>query len=620
MHKTGSGKAPSALALVREGDAFRTAGDFPRAEEAYRGATRADPHCPEAWQELGCLMMDCRRFSEAITCFRQISGQADKAEEGDSAELAIKRLLEIAARRPDWSRGQFSLGSAYEYLKDFESARRHLANALLLDPSREAAVQALYARMYCLEEKWLEGIAAADSALAAKPTYFLAHVVRARCCSAIGDWNGSTESTRRAVESMPHIQFHSNLLFDMNYLPETTPESLHVEACRWNSWYAAPLANHIRPHTNTPDAERRLKVGYVSPDLRAHTITKFLLPVLERHDRSQVEVFVYSVGCHSDFVTDWIKGNVANFVPAEGPHMELAERVRQDAIDILIDLAGHTSGPTYLAFAVKPAPIQVSWMGVLSTTGLSTMDYFLGDAQMPCPGTEHLFTESIYRLPRTNCCYRPTDTIPVSPAPSLDRGYITFGCFNNPHKIHRDVIRLWSAILHLVPKSQMLFKWYGMEAVAVQKRMSSWFQEDGIASERLQFAGASSTTEYLQEYAGIDIALDPFPYNGGSTTLDTLWMGVPLVTLAGRLAVQRTGASVLTGVGLPDFIAQTPKQYLNIALYLAAIVPKVPELRQEIRRALLSSPFMDEIGIVRDVENAYRDMWRRWCSGRTQAI
>src|SRR5579862_1704320 len=258
--------SPSARDLVRQGDMFRKAGDFPRAEDAYRRATSTDPRCPAAWQELACLMMDCRRFPEAVVCFRKLSEQNGNAELADSPEAAVKLLLEVVARRPDWSRGQFSLGNAYEHLRDFESARRHLANALLLDPSREAAVQALFARMYCLEEKWLEGITAADRALAANPTYFLAHVVRARCCSAIGDWKGSADSTRRAVESVPHVQFHSDLLFEMNYLPQTTPESLHAEACRWNARYAAPLANAIRPHSNSPEPERRLKIGYVSPD------------------------------------------------------------------------------------------------------------------------------------------------------------------------------------------------------------------------------------------------------------------------------------------------------------------------------------------------------------------
>ncbi len=615
---TGGSNSRSALDLVREGDRLRAAGDFPGAEDAYRQATRVDPRCPEAWAELGCLLADCRRFSEAITCFRQVLGSDTKSETHDYTQETVQLLAQIAAAKPTWTRGQFSLGCVHEHLGEFEPARIYLAEALRIDPSREAAVQALFARMYFLEQKWNDGISAADRALAANPSYFLAHVIRGRCCSALGRMEEATESTRLAIESAPHQEFHSDLLFDMNYLPETTPEELYAEACRWNSRHAAPLAKQIHPHSNTPDPERRLKVGYVSPDLYGHPIAKFIIPVLEYHVRARFEVFVYSVGSKSDQITDYIRGNVENFVQFSGPYTELTERVRADGIDILVDLAGHTMGPAYLAFALKPAPVQVSWLGVLSTTGMHTMDYFLGDAHLPCPGTELLFAETVYRLPRSLCCYRPTENVPLTPAPALERGYVTFGCFNNARKINREVVRLWSAVLHLVPDSRLLLKWHGMDTEEKQVRFRAWFVEDGIAPERLLFAGASTTTKYLEDYGAIDIALDPFPYNGGSTTLDALWMGVPVVTLAGRLPVQRCGMSMLSAIGLPDLVAQTPEQYLKVAVYLAAMVSKMPNIRQDVRRGMLSSPIMDELGHVRDLENAYRDMWRTWCRGKTK--
>ncbi len=613
-HITRERRHPSALDLVSEGDGFRKSGHFPEAEEAYRKAVRIDPRFDDAWAELGCLMMDGRRFRESAACFRRIPGERDgEAEADDPAQTAIQLLLGVVSLRPAWARGQFSLGCAYEHLGDNERARGHLSHALRLDPSRQAAVQALFARMFWFEGKWREGIAAADLALKANPKFFLAHIVRSKCCSELGDIQESIPSMLRALEIVPNRELHSGLLFEMNYLPETTPESLYIEACRWNAWYAAPLASQIRPHSNTPDPERRLKVGYVSPDLYGHPIAKFLIPVLQFHHRSRFEVFVYSVGSKADSITDFMRNSTENFVSTEAPDVKLAERIRADGIDILVDLAGHTTGPAHLLFALKPAPVQVSWLGVLSTTGMPTIDYFLGDTQMPCPGTEHLFAETIYRLPRSLGCYRPTDNVPVAPAPSLENGYVTFGSCNNPSKITRDVVRLWSAILLLVPESQMLLKWNNMETEPKQRRLRQWFMEDGIGPERLTFTGASKATQYLREYSAIDIALDPFPYNGGSTTLDALWMGVPVVTLAGRMPVQRIGASILTAVGLHDFIAHTPEQYLKTALYLAAIVPQTTNLRQEIRQALVASPFMDEIGIVRDVENAYREMWRTWC-------
>jgi predicted O-linked N-acetylglucosamine transferase (SPINDLY family) len=236
---------------------------------------------------------------------------------------------------------------------------------------------------------------------------------------------------------------------------------------------------------------------------------------------------------------------------------------------------------------------------------------------MPCPGTEHLFSETVYRLP-VLCSYRPFATdLPVAASPCLERGYITFGSFNGPRKITRDVARLWSAILHLVPESRLLLKYHGLENPAMQDDLRRWLTEDGIPEQRLRFAGAVPPREYLAAYSDIDIALDPFPYNGGSTTLDTLWMGVPVVTLAGRMAVQRCGASLLTAAGLPDLVANTPEEYIKTALFLVQAVQSAPDLRRNVRQALQSSPLMDEVGLVRSVEDAYRDMWRAWCASQS---
>lgn len=260
--------------------------------------------------------------------------------------------------------------------------------------------------------------------------------------------------------------------------------------------------------------------------------------------------------------------------------------------------------------------MQVSWLGALGTTGMPAIDYSLGDAEMPCPGTEHLFSEKVYRLPRAFCCYRSGGLATVLPAPFLERGYVTFGSFNSPRKITRDVVKLWSAILHLVSGSRLLLKYHLLEEESRQAPLLAWFAEDGIPSQRIFFAGRSRSNDYLLEYGRIDIALDPFPYNGGSTTLDALWMGVPVVTLAGGLPVQRTGACLLTAAGLPDLVAHSPEQYVTTAVFLAQTVPKIPDSRLNLRNALKRSPLMDEIGLVHALEQAYRDMWRTWCRAR----
>jgi protein O-GlcNAc transferase len=602
-------KKSPASNLIEDGNRLRESGDWINAEECYIGATETDPENRDAWTELGCLLVDSRRFSEAVDCLRKATNGRNSSV--NSPQESVQLLAEIAAARPDWARGQYSLGCAYEHLAEHERARQHLANALRLKPSLLAAVEALYARMFWTEDKFTDAVAAADRALAANPNYYLALVVRGRASAALGRMLEVVDCLRRSLEIVPDPVIHSSLLFDITCLPDTTPEVFYAEACRWSALYAAPLASEIQPHANRPDPDRRLKLGYVSPDLYGHPIAKFMLPVFERHDRSRFDVFVYSVGTKSDQITDWVRSHVEHFVPFPADEKKLAERVRADEIDILVDLAGHTTGEAYLAFARKPAPIQVSWLGVLTTTGMSTMDYFLGDAEMPCPGTEHLFTEAIYRLPRAFCCYRPGSEASVAPAPYLERGDITFGCFNSPRKISRQVVKLWAAILHLVRGSRLLLKYYLLDDEARQAPLLAWFTEEGIPSQRIVFAGGSLSTDYFEEYRLIDIALDPFPYNGGSTTLDALWMGVPVVTLAGRSPVQRTGACLLTAAGLPDLVAHSPEQYVTTAVFLAGTLPKIPGYRQNLRKALEASPLMDEIGLVRSVETAFQEMWRR---------
>jgi protein O-GlcNAc transferase len=605
---------PSVSELIEKGNRLRNLGDWMKAEECYIRATKADPSNRDAWTELGFLQADSRRFSEAAVCLRKVAKNGASAV--NDPQEAVRLLAEIAAARPDWARGQYSLGCAYENLAEHDLARQHLANASRMDPSMLAAVEALHARMFWTEKKYTDAIAASDRSLAANPDYYLALVIRGRACSALGRMSEVVDCLRRSVQIVPDPIVHSSLLFNMNYLAETTPETLYAEARRWNTLCAAPLASEIQPHTNWPDPERRLKVGYVSPDLYGHPIAKFMLPVFEHHDRSRFEVFAYAVGSKSDDITECFRTRVEHFVTLPADERKLAKHIRADRIDILVDLAGHTTGEAYLAFARKPAPIQVSWLGVLSTTGMSAMDYYLGDAEAPCPGTDHLFTETVYRLPRALCCFRPGTDAPVAPAPYLERGDITFGCFNSHRKITREVVKLWSAILHLVPGSRLLLKYHDLDEEARQAPLLAWFAEDGIPSQRILFAGASLSTHYFEEYSRIDIALDPFPYNGGSTTLDALWMGVPVVTLAGRLPVQRHGASFLTAAGLPDLVTHSPEQYVTTAVFFAQTVPKIPGSRQNLRKALQASPLMDEIGLVRSAENAFRDMWRTWCRGR----
>jgi predicted O-linked N-acetylglucosamine transferase (SPINDLY family) len=511
---------------------------------------------------------------------------------------------------------------AYEQgeLGERSRAEELYRQAIRVDPHLAAAWLGL-GREFKLkndDDEWyrclLRCVAEADRAVRAFPGERPSHVARSLAHCDLYRPEESVDSARRALEISPGASLHSQMFFLMNFLSGNTPEAHFAEACRWNALYAAPLARQARPYRNMVDPGRPLKIGYVSPDLYAHPVAKFLLPVFEFHDRSQFALTAYSVGRTTDVFTDMLRSRVESFVPCPDSGPALEERIRADGIDILVDLAGHTM-PTeqFLVFAQKPAPIQVSWLGVLSTTGLQTMDYFLGNAVVPYPGTEACFSETVYRLPRAPYCYRAPMDAPVEPSPCLERGYITFGSFSNPAKIGREAVRVWAEVLRSVPGSRILLKYRAMDTEVMRDRYQGWFRKEGISAERVQFEGRDNLKEYLASYGRIDIALDPFPYQGGATTMDTLWMGVPMVAMDGRLAVQRASTGILKLVGLEDMVADSPAQYVKAAQFLAGIVGKIPELRRNVRKALQSSPLMDETGFTRELEAAYRDMWQIWC-------
>ena len=505
-------------------------------------------------------------------------------------------------------------GIKYANIGDIRLALDLYRRSLSLDPSLETSVLLARGNIYVSEEQWDLAIQLANQILAGDANHFDALNLKRMCVHLLARADEDVALLRQMLEIKPDPQMHSRLLFNMLYASNVTAESVYEESRRWFELHGAPLSKLIQPHRNDPDPNRKIKIGYVSPDLRFHTIMKLLPAVFENQDHSQFDVSFYSVSPAKDNVTEHVAKT--NRIVHVGPVAEeIAAQVRADGIDILVDLAGHTmEASAHLVFALKPAPVQVSWLGAVSTTGMPTIDYYIGDAQSPCPGTDHLFAETLYRLPRIPCSYRPVADIGIAESPFFKNGYITFGSFNDPRKITRDVVKLWSVLLHMTPQSKLFFKYHHLDKPVAQERFRRWFLEDGISSERLRFAGPSRALEYLCAWGEVDIGLDPFPYNGGTTTMDALWMGVPVVTLAGRLAVARTGASLLSAVGLP--VAETPEQYLSAVMFLVENIPKTPDIRRNVRRAMVNSPLMDEKGLVRTLEAAYRDMWAKWCKQR----
>ena len=428
----------------------------------------------------------------------------------------------------------------------------------------------------------------------------------------------SIAAYRRGLEILPDDpRTWSNLLLTSNYDPSLSRRELFDEHVRWGR-RLGELAKAQSEHRNVRDAGKRLRVGYISPDFRAHSVCYFIFPLLEHHDRAQVEVFCYSNTSSEDELTARAKSLTDTWRSILGmPDSKAAEMIRGDAIDILVDLASHTAGNRIPLMALKPAPVQVSYLGYPNTSGLAVMDYRLTDSLADPPGeSDELTVEKLVRIDPCAWCYQPHAIAPeVQPPPSEANGFITFGSFNALTKVNANVIATWARILREVPTSRLAIKCGAFADPPTKDRIRAAFADHGIAPDRIDLRGHfPRMSEHLSAYARIDIALDTFHYNGTTTTCEALWMGVPVVTLAGDAHAGRVGVSLLSAVGLPDLIATSIDDYVRLAVNLGSDASRLAELRRTMRDRMRSSPLMDGPGFARRVEGAYREMWRAHCS------
>jgi predicted O-linked N-acetylglucosamine transferase (SPINDLY family) len=407
-------------------------------------------------------------------------------------------------------------------------------------------------------------------------------------------------------------QFQSGYIHALHYHPAFDAQAILQEHLAWADRFAEPLTGQKIPYRNNRSPERRLKLGYVSPDFRDHPVGRFLLPLFAHHDHGQFEIWCYSSPRAFDGVTQTLRGGADQWIEVGGLSDEqLAQRIREDQIDVLVDLSLHTAGNRLLAFARKPAPVQLTWLAYPGTSGLSPMDYRLSDPYLDPPGSDANYVEKTVRLPACFWCYQaPPGAPPVNPLPALREGRVTFGCFNNFFKASEPAIELWASVLANVPGSRMLIH---SQPGSHLDCVRAIFARAGVRPERLEFFGFFPTDQYRRQHHSIDIALDTTPYSGGTTTCDSLWMGVPVVTLAGRTAVGRAGVSILTNARLSDLVAQTPQQYVQIATTLAMDLSRLANLRSNLRSQLLHTPLMDAACFAADMQIALREMWRTWC-------
>jgi predicted O-linked N-acetylglucosamine transferase (SPINDLY family) len=400
----------------------------------------------------------------------------------------------------------------------------------------------------------------------------------------------------------------------VNFWPGQDARSICEELARWNRQHTQPLAKFIGPHSNDRSPGRRLRVGYVSPCFWDHCQAFFLMPLLSAHDRSQVEVVCYSDAGKRDAVTDRLRGHADLWREVRGlTDEQLCSLVREDRIDILVDLNMHMAQSRLQAFARKPAPVQVCWLAYPGTTGLPAIDYRLTDPHLDPPGlNDRFYSEQSIRLRDSFWCYDPLTVEPsVSPLPALTNGLVTFGCLNTFRKVNDDVLELWARAMGRVGRSRLVLL---APQGNCRQHVLDVFKAKGVSPDRVLFQDRQSRLGYLESYKQIDIGLDTFPYNGHTTSLDSFWMGVPVITIVGSTVVGRAGLSQLMNLGLPELIAHTPEEFVKIAAQLASDLPHLSELRAGLRDRMQRSPLMDAPRFARSMEAAYRDMWHRWCS------
>jgi predicted O-linked N-acetylglucosamine transferase (SPINDLY family) len=513
-----------------------------------------------------------------------------------------------------------AIGDGYYLQGNWDEAADAYRRAIALQPKDDRAHLSLGNALAGKMD--LDGaVAAFRAAIALRPDSIEAYNNLGVALKEQGLLDDALECCDKAMAIDPaNAAVHSNLVYLLSFHPGYEPAALAKEQRRWNKLHAEPLKPLIRPHANDRSPDRRLKIGYVSPDFRQHVVGQNIFPLLSEHDHEKFEIFCYATSARSDAFTELLRPHADMWRNvASRTDEELAEIIRQDQIDILVDLSLHMAFNRLRVFARKPAPVQVTYLGYCASTGLEAIDYRLSDPYLdPADSDLSLYSETTIRLPETYWCYGCAGPTPEpSPPPSIAAGNITFGCLNNFAKTSWAAQDLWAQVLQGVPNSRMIIHSYpGSHLDEVRER----FSKKGVSPDRLEFVAKLPWAQYVAMYGRIDIALDPLPWGGGITTCDALWMGVPVVSLVGQTAVGRGGKSILSNIGLSELAARRPRQYVQTAIALAESPDRLTELRGNLRDRMLTSPLMNARKFARHVENAYREMWRRWCVSNDSRI
>jgi predicted O-linked N-acetylglucosamine transferase (SPINDLY family) len=642
--------------LFEAGKRHRNAGQFAEAEPIYRRILVQQPQSADAHQLLGVVVYALGRRNEAIELFGKAAA-LDPSRSDYQFNLGV--LLGEVAR---WDEAIAAYQRAVALRPDFAEAQFSLAEALLAAGRLDEAVAAFQAErsirpdhaqthyhlggIFAKQKKWPEAIAAFERATELNSSdaqwfYELgnAHAANKRMEDAatayrrgleirgdvallhnnlgmalkeLGRLDEALACFDRALKIEPgNVIFDSNRVYTVQFHPAYDGKRILAENILWEERHARPFYASQKPHDNDPSPERRLRIGYVSPDFHNHCQVFFTIPLFSNHDHEKQEIYCYADLSVEDEFTDQLKKHADVWRPTAGNSDEqIAEKIRADKIDVLIDLTMHMAFGRLGVFAQKPAPVQITWLAYPGTTGVRAIDYRLTDPYLdPVGRHDDFYIEETIRLPETFWCFSPLTSKPaVNELPALKNGYVTFGCLNNFCKINDGLMKIWGETMRAVPNSRLLM--LASEGPTRERTIDGL----GVSPDRVQFVGYQTRRDYLATYLQIDLGLDTFPYNGHTSSLDSLWMGVPVVTLVGETAVSRAGLSQTSNLGLTDFTANSPAEFVKLAAKWSGDLPKLAALRAGLREKMRLSPLMDAKRFAGNIQYTYRELWRRWCA------